>query len=132
MQIRNIVKNIWPSTKSDNIKPFDTDPIIDKPIYGVYHVFCVNEWVNLVKEQLGACTDSGLLHLTTKLFISCIYTTIGDIDKLKETLSQYDVDFEFVVSLPLNVTVISGRGASFTERVSGVVSESIAFDHVVP
>lgn len=48
MQIRNIVKNIWPITKSDNIKPFDTDPIIDKPIYGMYHVFCVNKWVNLV------------------------------------------------------------------------------------
>lgn len=101
MQIRNIVKNIWPITKSDNIKPFDTDPITDKPIYGMYHVFCVNKWVNLVKEQLGACTDSGLLHLTTKLFISCIYTTVGDIDKLKETLNQYDVDFEIVISLPL-------------------------------
>lgn len=67
----------------------------------MYHVFCVNKWVNLVKEQLGACTDSGLLHLTTKLFISCIYTTVGDIDKLKETLSLYDVDFEIVISLPL-------------------------------
>lgn len=101
MQLRNIVKNFLPITKSDSIKPFDTEPIVDKPIYGMYHVFCVNNWISLVKEQLGACLDSGLLHITTKLFISCVYSSDADINDLKETVSQYGVDFEIVVSLPL-------------------------------
>lgn len=101
MQIRNVVKNIWPIVKSDSIKKYDKNPVIDKPIYGMYHVFCVNRWTDLVKEQLGACLDSGLLHITAKLFISCVYSSETDIDELKETIRQYCSDFEIVVSLPV-------------------------------
>lgn len=101
MQFRNIVKNFWPIAKSDSIARFDTNPVIDKPIYGMYHVFCVNRWMDLVNEQLSACLDSGLLCHTTKLFISCIFTSDTDVDELKETLRKYSVDFEIVVSLPI-------------------------------
>lgn len=101
MQIRNIIKNIRPIAKCDDIKRFDTSPVIDKPIYGMYHVFCVNRWVDLVNEQLASCKDSGLLSKTTKLFISCVYTTEADIDDLKEIIGKYRVDFEITVALPV-------------------------------
>ena len=101
MQIRNIKKNLWPVRESDDVKPFDYNPLKDKSVYGVYHVFCVNAWKKLVTEQLDAIKESGLMDVTDKFFISCIVRDKNDKSELELLLAQYPITFEFISVLPI-------------------------------
>ena len=102
MQLRNIIRNLWPVSKADSLKRFDFEGEKDKNIYGVYHVFCVNAWKALVKEQLNAMQEAGLMAKTDKLFISCIYNKVEERRELEQILSSYDVPSEIISALPMD------------------------------
>jgi len=59
------------------------------PIFGVYFICCINNYLNVVKEQLSVL-DKGLLNLTTNVII---FITKYDKDKcleLDNILNKYD------------------------------------------
>lgn len=102
MQLRNIIKNLWPVGKADSLKDFDFEDTKDKNIYGVYHVFCVNAWKALVREQLDAVQKAGLMAKTDKLYISCIYNKGGERKELEQIVASYTVPFEIISALPMD------------------------------
>lgn len=99
MQVRNVLKNLWPIAKADNIGKFDSFPHKDKKVYGLYHIYCVNEWKSLVVEQLDAIKNSGLMETTDMLFVSCIYVNESDLAELTEILAAYALSYKIISSL---------------------------------
>lgn len=99
MQVRNIKKNLWPISKADKMGKFDSVPHKDKRVYGVYHIFCVNVWNKLVVEQLDAIKDSGLMAVTDKLYISCIYSDKNDLVELEKILGGFPVAYKIMSAL---------------------------------
>lgn len=49
------------------------------PIYGVYHIYCIDSWKSLFQDQLNLLNKSELLNHTTKLYISVITKFEDDI-----------------------------------------------------
>ena len=101
MQVRNIKKNLWPISKADKMGKFDSVPHKDKRVYGVYHIFCVNVWNKLLVEQLEAIKDSGLMDITDKLYISCIYCDKNDLVELEKILGGFPIAYKIMSALPV-------------------------------
>lgn len=70
--------------RKNNLTPYDKNPILTKPIYGVYHIFCDGNWKSLFKEQINHLYHSGLYNVTTKLYISVIYKNNTDIQWIEQ------------------------------------------------
>ena len=102
MQVRNVLKNLWPIAKADSIGKFDTLPQKDKKVYGLYHIYCVNAWKTLVIEQLDAIRNSGLMATTDMLFVSCIYFKESDLAELTEILDTYALSYKIISALSKN------------------------------
>lgn len=50
------------------------DFVLEKPIYVFYHIYCANEWVEIVEDQVNSIKKSGLYETAKKLF----FVVIGD------------------------------------------------------
>lgn len=64
-------------------------------IFLFYHVFCKNDWFNIVKEQVGLIFESDLIKNVDKFYIN----VIGDDESIKEIQSLVEY-FSFIY--PLN------------------------------
>lgn len=67
---------------------WEGEPECDKPIYGVYHVYCDKEWQTMVRDQIGRLKESGLYAATTRLFVSCITGNTDDLRQLKDIIGE--------------------------------------------
>lgn len=63
-------------------------PMTTRPIYGIYHIFCDANWEEMVRDQMERLRDSGLLHASSRLYISCIAKSQQDIDRLQVLLRE--------------------------------------------
>jgi hypothetical protein len=61
---------------------------MERPIYGVYFVCCINHYQVVVREQLNIMTESGLLSKIKKLI--CFITSCDDEQVIKNILQEYD------------------------------------------
>ncbi len=91
-KIRNLRAISWLETEYR----FDALDEIDlrKPVYGFYHIYCVNDWERIVREQVHRIGESGLYEKTTKIFVGCIAFSLADTEKLKTLLPpKYQLDY---------------------------------------
>ncbi|RRD02512.1 hypothetical protein [Prevotella sp. OH937_COT-195] len=65
---------------------WEHEPRSARPIYGVYHVYCIDGWQKLVERQVENLRKDGLLDATQRLFVSCISGNKGDIDELRRII----------------------------------------------
>lgn len=57
--------------------------------YGVYHIFCVNNWKNVFLEQIDLLKKSDLINFIDKLYLTITYNVDSDIDFISENLKNY-------------------------------------------
>jgi len=55
----------------------------------VYHVYCVNDYLKVVKQQLNRLINSGLYDWCDKLEITCVNTK-GEFEEIKELIKGLD------------------------------------------
>jgi hypothetical protein len=76
-----------------NIKN-DNNNNIDRPIYGVYFICCIGNYLEVIEEQLKLLYDSGLYHKTKKLL--CFICNYDSKDKkLHELFNKFYGRTEF-------------------------------------
>jgi hypothetical protein len=63
--------------------------------YGVYHIFCSNNWKDVVLEQIDTLKNSDLMNFIDKLFITIIYKNDEDISFIEKTLSNYNYEIHY-------------------------------------
>lgn len=66
---------------------WDTPPTMERPIYGVYHIFCAPGWQELVARQMQHLRESGLLDATRTLFVSMAASRPEDAETLKTMMN---------------------------------------------
>ena len=71
-----------------DISKWQFEPALTRPIYGVYHVYCVDGWQTLVAKQVENLRRDGLLDNTRTLFVSCISQNDDDINELKRIINS--------------------------------------------
>ena len=71
-----------------DISKWEHEPQSAKPIFGVYHIYCVEGWQRLVKRQVENLKNDGLLDATQRLFVSCISKNDSDIDELRRIIGS--------------------------------------------
>ncbi|MDD7317726.1 MAG: hypothetical protein SOZ80_07705 [Prevotella sp.] len=71
-----------------DISMWEHEPQSVRPIFGVYHVYCVKGWQRLVERQVENLKSGGLLDATERLFVSCISQNEGDIDELRRIIGS--------------------------------------------
>ena len=57
-------------------------------IYGMYHIFCINDWKSLVESQISHLRSSGLLDVSSKLFVSAIISCDSDLWIIKNIIGD--------------------------------------------
>ncbi len=65
--------------------------ILNRKIYGYWHIYAVNHWQEVVKEQLAELIKSGLYDASDMIYVGCS----GDFDKIKSLLCNHG-KFEFL------------------------------------
>ena len=83
--------------------------------YGVYHIFCVNNWKNVFLEQIDDLKNSGLIDFIDKLFLTIVYSDDNDIDFIKENC---------------NIFYIHTKGVSITESNMRFYHNSSDINHL--
>jgi hypothetical protein len=60
--------------------------------YGVYHIYCTNDWKNIFECQLDLLKTSRILNRINKLFITINYTLDSDLDYIKNKISDLNIE----------------------------------------
>lgn len=85
VNIYNLVFHIY---HRKDLRELDYAPKDHKKIYGLYHIYCVNEWEALVKEQISALAQSGLYEKMDALYISCIVSKDEDTESIQNIVGR--------------------------------------------
>ena len=92
MIIKNITRKLHDTValaiERHDISRYENTPETDIPIYGVYHVYCDTDWQRMVNDQIGHLKKSGLLDVTTCLYVSCIVKNTQEVDELKRIIDS--------------------------------------------
>jgi hypothetical protein len=78
-------------------------PILKYKIYGVYFICCVNNYLDIIREQLNEIVISGLYNDTSKLYL---FITLFDESNLnlKKLLEDFDIENKFIlITTPENL-----------------------------
>ena len=70
--------------RKNDLTKFNYIPTINRPIYGIYHIYCYGNWKSLFEEQIIHLINSGLYNVTTKLYISVISKSDNDIQWIEK------------------------------------------------
>lgn len=87
-KILNIYNHLFRFYYRADMVRWDYKPKIQHTIYGVYHIYCVNEWKRMVKEQICALRDSGLYNMTSVLYVSCIISKEEDVNDICDIIGR--------------------------------------------
>lgn len=63
--------------------------------YGVYHVFCVNNWRDVFLEQLDSIKKSEIYNVISKFFLSVIYETEDDLNFIRNNMDGLNFEIKF-------------------------------------
>ena len=77
---------IFRAVRRYDITPWEHDPVVEKPVYGVYHVFCDKGWRELVADQIGTLKRSGLWEKTARFYVSCIVADDVEAEELRRLI----------------------------------------------
>ena len=92
---------VFRAVRRYDITPLDHDPVTEKSIYGVYHVFCDKGWRELVADQIGCLKRSGLWEKTSRLYVSCIVTDRQEADELLRLVGEDKAELVSVETDPM-------------------------------
>ena len=90
--LRRVSDSLFHVYQRRDLSRWEHQPLIRRPIYGVYHVYCARGWQGLVSAQLKRLRESGLLDASSKLYVSIIapdkkdvgaFLRIADSDKVE-------------------------------------------------
>lgn len=84
----NITDTLFHVYERRDTSKWEYEPAISRPIYGVYHVYCVEGWQRLVTRQVENLKHDGLLDATKTLFVSCISKSDDDVNELKRIIDS--------------------------------------------
>lgn len=88
LRLRHLLRRLFVWVERTDYSAYDVAPSFKLPVYGVYHIFCVNDWMSLLKEQIGALKESGLWDITAKLYVSCIVSSEKDVTLIQEVIGH--------------------------------------------
>ena len=83
-----------------DLSAWEGTPRCDKPIYGVYHIYCDKGWQRMVRDQIGRLRESGLYDVTTRLFVSVITRTDDDLQQLEGIIGREKMEVISATSDP--------------------------------
>lgn len=98
-----------------DLSQWDVAAKADIPIYGVYHVYCDKGWRTLVADQIEHLRRSGLLDMTSKLYISCI---TADPDVPSEIVNMVGADKAELASAESDPACFEYPALSFVRQKS--------------
>ncbi len=84
-----------------DLTPWEHEPDMAKPVYGVYHVFCDKGWRELVADQIGRLKAGGLYAVTRRLYVSCIVKDRQEADELLRMLGEEKAELVSVETDPM-------------------------------
>lgn len=64
---------------------------MNRDIFGVYYIYCKNNWKDVVTEQVQSIFDSNILLYTKKLYVVVSYTQQQEFDFIKKLLNHKQV-----------------------------------------
>ena len=88
----NITDTLFHVYERRDTSKWEYEPAISRPIYGVYHVYCVEGWQRLVTRQVENLKHDGLLDATKTLFVSCISKNNDDVNELKRIIDSPNIE----------------------------------------
>lgn len=108
MKFENIINKIKEiSVLTDNSKFDKAVPYLNViPVYGFYHIYCVNDWKRIAELQLNSLQKSGLYEIVQKIFVCLIKTRDEDVQAVRKLLpekfeltivSDNPLDYEFPI-----------------------------------
>ncbi len=80
--LKHIINKLFHVYDYKDISTWDYPPESNRPIYGIYHVFCTHGWQRLVKDQIRHLKESGLANVTCKLYVSVITPSEDEVIEL--------------------------------------------------
>ncbi|MDO4159618.1 MAG: hypothetical protein Q4D41_04085 [Prevotellaceae bacterium] len=98
-----------------DLTAWEHTPLLSRPVYGVYHIYCDKDWQKMVNDQISRLKDSGLMDVTTRLYISCISKNTND---AKEILDIVGSDKAEIISNTTDPTVFEYPALTFLHEKS--------------
>lgn len=83
-----------------DLSAYDHCPVLTRPVYGVYHVYCDTGWEGVVTDQVATLRSSGLLAATQRLYVSMITFRADDEERLRRILPEPQVEIIAVSNDP--------------------------------
>ena len=83
-----------------DLSAYDHCPVLTRPVYGVYHVYCDTGWEGVVADQVATLRGSGLLAATQRLYVSMITFRADDEERLRRILPEPQVEIVAVSNDP--------------------------------
>lgn len=103
--VRNVISTayntIFRAVRRYDITPWEHDPVVEKPVYGVYHVFCDKGWRELVADQIGSLKRSGLWEKTVRFYVSCIVADDAEAEELRRLIGVDKAELVAVETDPM-------------------------------
>ena len=84
-----------------DLTPWEHEPRMATPVYGVYHVFCDKGWRELVADQIGRLKAGGLWENTERFYVSCIVKDRGEADELRRMIGEEKTELISVETNPM-------------------------------
>ncbi|MDY0153023.1 MAG: hypothetical protein RBR72_00390 [Prevotella sp.] len=110
-----VYNTLFRTIQRHDLSAWDHPVNTDKPIYGVYHVFCADGWELLVNAQVQRLRASGLLDASAKFYVSCITLHEGDVDTLKKIVNSDKLE---IISIDNNPKVFEYPALEFLREKS--------------
>lgn len=107
-----------------DLSAWDNLPQQQRPIYGVYHIFCLDGWQELVKQQITTIRESGLLDATDHLYVSVITNNPSDVDVLKLIVNSPKL---VIISNTNDATRYEYPALEYVREIAEKVPESLIY-----
>lgn len=66
--------------------------------YGVYHVFCKNDWKIVFQSQIQSLVNSGLLIKIEKLYLTIIYNNEEDLNFINSKINNLNIEIHYTTN----------------------------------
>ena len=92
---------VFRAVQRRDLTPWEHEPGMAMPVYGVYHVFCDKGWRELVADQIGRLKASGLWEQTARFYVSCIVKDRREADELRRMIGEDKAELVSVETDPM-------------------------------
>ena len=99
--VKTAYNTVFRAVQRRDLTPWEHEPDMAMPVYGVYHVFCDKGWRELVADQIGRLKASGLWKNTTRFYVSCIVKDRREADELRRMIGEDKTELVAVETDPM-------------------------------